>query len=98
MEYTHPPRKALILGAVIVGLNGLQQEFITAYRRQSDAGADTDWAKYMALKLLASELRHGKGENFVTEDVLILDMMARIRQTLGVSYPEWESLFPNLRY
>ena len=91
MELTIPSRQGLILGGALVALAGLMKE--RALEARHFGYADSNRHRGYALAKQALEALR-TGERFVTEDERILDLMAHTRQTMRVSYEEWEASVP----
>ena len=90
-EYVTPGRAGLILGAVIVALYGLQQEYLLAARHWKYEDIN-DQPVYAECKRLIAALK--RNEKVATVFDTIMDRMAHTRQILHVSYEEWEATVP----
>ncbi len=90
-EFAVPTRKGLILGAALVALYGLRQERNLEARHFGYADSN-EHAGYALCKAAFDCLR--RGETFATSDERILDLMAHTRQTLRVSFEEWDACVP----
>jgi len=90
-EVVTPPRKGLILGSAMVALAGLMKERALEARHFGYADSNLH-AGYALAKMAMETLRRGGA--FVTDDERILDLMAHTRQTMRVSYEEWDACVP----
>lgn len=83
-----PSRRGLIAGAALVALHGLRRE--VAHTSDSD---DLDTVPlYAEVQRLIAAVQ--AGERTSTDYERIVDLLAHTRQTLRVSYQEWEDCVP----
>ena len=90
-EFTSPSRKGFIHGCVLVALYGLQQESLLEARHHKYADWN-DHPTYAECKRLIEAIREGKAVTTSFDNIDAL--MAHTRQTLRVSYEEWEQSTP----
>ena len=93
-KFSHPSRKALILGAILVQLHGHRREAISDFRIRAahERKKDIDWRNEpVILDIEACEKSVRAGGPVRTANQEILDSLAYTQQTLGVTYEEWEA-------
>ncbi len=92
---SYPTRKGLILGAVLVQLNGHRREAVMEFRiRARHANQpDVDWSHDPIIQdIAACEKSVRAGGPVRTANQEILDALAYTCQTLRVSHEEWDSV------
>jgi hypothetical protein len=92
-EYTNPSRQALIIGAAIIALRGLEDRFVEEARRNNLGKPDADYndnVRVIEIRELIDAVKNQRA--CATDDVAVTDMLAYAQQTLRVSHDEWESL------
>jgi hypothetical protein len=90
-DFSQPSRTGLILGAAIVALQGVRNE----YTLQARHFGNTDYAShpgYVEATRVMEALRHGQPVESSFERVV--DVLAFVQQALRVSHDEWALCVP----